>query len=155
VLDEKSSAAHALRAGSAAAGSNVCGICCGCIASHRRLSSNIHHHPILNQSAEKMIPPLSRTAVLSAALVTSVTALNNGLALTPPMGFSSWNVRIIYTSSPLLFVLGLLTHHPFAPPSQAFSSNVTSAKMRNITRILIETGLAAKGYTSLHVDEGW
>lgn len=51
--------------------------------------------------------------------------LNNGLGLTPLMGFSSWN---------------------------AFSSNVSSALMRNITRILVDSGLAAKGYN--HV-RGW
>ncbi len=54
---------------------------------------------------------------------------------------------------PLIIPLAIIPLAPHSP--QAFSSNVTSAKMRNITRILIETGLAAKGYTSLHVDEGW
>ena len=52
----------------------------------------------------------------------------SGLGLTPPMGFSSWN---------------------------AFSSNVTSAHIRNITQLLIDTGLAAKGYVYINVDEGW
>jgi hypothetical protein len=150
----RTTAAHALRAGSAAASSNVW---------HRAtaaslltgVSSNIHPHPIL-QFAEKMIPPLSRAVLAAAITTTSVTALNNGLALTPPMGFSSWNVRptlssLLYSRAGLPLIIPII---PF-PPSQAFSSNVTSAKMRNITRILIETGLAAKGYTSLHVDEGW
>lgn len=42
------------------------------------------------------------------------------------MGFSSWN---------------------------AISSNVTSAFMKNITNLLISTGLASKGYHYINVDE--
>ncbi len=62
---------------------------------------------------------VSRLAAVAASLgAAAVLALDNGLGLVPPRGFSSWN---------------------------AFSSNVTSAKMRNITRIVIESGLAAKG----------
>jgi hypothetical protein len=43
----------------------------------------------------------------------SVQSLNNGLGLTPPMGFSSWN---------------------------AVSSNVTEQFMKNITTLLIKSG---------------
>jgi hypothetical protein len=44
------------------------------------------------------------------------------------MGFSSWN---------------------------AVSSNVTEAYMRNITQLLISSGLAAKGYIYVNIDSGW
>jgi alpha-galactosidase len=63
--------------------------------------------------------PSPALLLLGAAGAPLAAGLNNGLGLTPLMGFSSWN---------------------------AFSSNVSSAVMRNITRILIESGLAAKGY---------
>lgn len=62
---------------------------------------------------------MGRTLLLAAAVAAPLaSALNNGVGLTPPMGFSSW---------------------------LAFSSNVSSAGMRNITNILIQRGLGAKG----------
>jgi hypothetical protein len=57
-------------------------------------------------------------------------ALDNGLAWTPPMGWSSW----------------------YAAPA---GSQVTSAFMRNQTTALVHRGLAAKGYVYVNVDEGW
>merc|ERR1711907_144425 len=56
------------------------------------------------------------------------SGLDNGLGLSPPMGYSSWN---------------------------DCASQITEARIRNVTRHMIETGLAAKGYVHINVDEGW
>jgi len=65
---------------------------------------------------------------LSIFLLHTTHALNNGLGLTPPMGYSSWN---------------------------DCASQVTEERIKNITLHLISTGLAAKGYVHVNVDEGW
>jgi len=54
--------------------------------------------------------------------------LANGVGLRPPMGYSSWN---------------------------DCASEVTEARIRRVARALVNTGLAAKGYTHVNVDEGW
>jgi alpha-galactosidase len=59
-----------------------------------------------------------------------VVPLNNGLGLTPAMGWSSW----------------------YAAPD---GSQVTSAFVRNQTLAMVTRGLAAKGYVYSNVDEGW
>ena len=61
-------------------------------------------------------------------LLSAATALDNGLGLTPPLGYSSWN---------------------------DCASEVTEERIKNVTRHLISTGLAAKGYIHVNVDEGW
>ena len=73
------------------------------------------------------IPKLNALVLLSAAATLAV-ALQNGLARTPPMAYSSWN---------------------------DCSSNVTDARMRFIAEALVSTGLAKAGYAAVHVDEGW
>ena len=65
---------------------------------------------------------------LILAMSSMTFALNNGLGLTPPMGYSSWN---------------------------DCASEVTEERIKNVTRALISTGLAAKGYVHVNVDEGW
>ena len=57
-----------------------------------------------------------------------VFALNNGMGRTPAMGYSSWN---------------------------DCASEVTEERIKNVTRHLIESGLAAKGFVHINVDEGW
>ena len=74
-----------------------------------------------------------RRAIKNAALalpllLSSATALHNGLGLTPPLGYSSWN---------------------------DCASEVTEARIKNVTQNLIVTGLASKGYIHVNVDEGW
>ena len=54
-----------------------------------------------------------------------VHSLNNGVGLTPPMGYSSWN---------------------------DCASEVTEERIKNITTHLISTGLAAKGFVQVNVD---
>lgn len=66
------------------------------------------------------------TSLLS--LLTPVQSLNNGLGLSPQMGWASWN---------------------------DCASQVTSSRIKNATLALINTGLAAKGYEYVNVDEGW
>jgi len=60
--------------------------------------------------------------------MTSTSALNNGLALTPAMGYSSWN---------------------------DCASQITEERVKNITNHMISSGLAAKGYIHINIDEGW
>ena len=55
-------------------------------------------------------------------------ALNNGLARTPPMGFSTWSV---------------------------FRSNVNDSLIRELADAMQSSGLAAAGYEYLLVDDGW
>jgi hypothetical protein len=67
--------------------------------------------------------------VIMFALLLAVSALGlqNGLGITPPMGYSSWN---------------------------DCASEITEARIKNVTTTLISTGLAAKGYVHVNVDEG-
>ena len=67
-------------------------------------------------------------ALRAILLATGCSGLRNGLALTPAMGYSSWN---------------------------DCASEVTEERIKNVTRHLIKTGLAAKGYVHVNVDEGW
>jgi hypothetical protein len=50
------------------------------------------------------------------------------LSLTPPLGWNSWN---------------------------AFGVNVSDAQVRASARILVSSGLAAKGWASVNIDDGW
>lgn len=64
-------------------------------------------------------------AVLSAA---PVSALRDGQALTPPMGWNSWN---------------------------HFHGNLTEAKFKAIADAFVATGLRDAGYRYLVIDDGW
>lgn len=68
------------------------------------------------------------TIIVNIQLLCGVLALNNGVGLTPPMGYSSWN---------------------------DCASNVTAERIKYIVKALTDTGLAAKGYVHINVDEGW
>ena len=65
-------------------------------------------------------------AAAAAALATGVAAINNGLGRTPALGWSSWN---------------------------AVASNITSEYVRAVAAYLVSSGLAARGYTHVNVDE--
>jgi len=56
------------------------------------------------------------------------TAMTAGQAATPPMGWNSWN---------------------------AFHTDVTEAKVLDSAKALVDTGLAAKGYRYVNLDDGW
>ena len=63
---------------------------------------------------------------LLALLITVARAWDNGAALTPPMGFANWNV---------------------------FGCNYTDALFREMADAIVETGLGAKGYEYMLVQE--
>ena len=70
---------------------------------------------------------LSAVSLLSSFVPVAVS-LSNGLALTPPMGWSTWNV---------------------------FECQYTEKDLRDVAHALISTGLADAGYRSLNVDDCW
>ena len=53
---------------------------------------------------------------------------SGGRAQTPPMGWSSWN---------------------------AFLTEIDESKILGVAQALVDTGLAAKGYTYVNIDDGW
>ena len=68
-----------------------------------------------------------RNALGDATRVWTLVA-GEQLALTPPMGWNSWN---------------------------AYGLNVSDALVRNAAQVLIDKGLAAKGWNSINIDVGW
>lgn len=60
-----------------------------------------------------------------AAFVPTCCCLDNGLALTPPMGYNTWN---------------------------AFHEEIDETMIRESAEILISSGLAAAGYTYFNLD---
>ena len=68
---------------------------------------------------------LAAASLLAAG---DVLSLDNGLGLTPPMGYSSWN---------------------------DCGSTVNESWVKRTAAYLIESGLAAKGYVHVNIDEGW
>src|ERR1044071_8959278 len=69
----------------------------------------------------------SATAV-ALTTATPAAALNNGLALTPPMGWNDWN---------------------------AFGCNVSEALVEQTAQYLVSSGLKAAGYTYVNIDDCW
>jgi len=72
-----------------------------------------------------LILPNSPTSAKEAA---GVSALNNGLALTPPMGWNSWN---------------------------RFGCNITDAQVRQMADAMVSSGMAAAGYQYIVIDDCW
>eukprot|EP00884_Botryococcus_braunii_P016368 jgi/Botrbrau1/3414/Bobra.0337s0047.1 len=60
--------------------------------------------------------------------ILNASGLNNGLALTPQMGYNSWNV-----------------YHEF----------IDEAKMREAAELMVTTGLVEAGYKYFIIDDGW
>src|SRR5262245_35897031 len=58
----------------------------------------------------------------------SPPALNNGLALTPPMGWNSWN---------------------------KFGCNVSDTLIRQMADAMVSSGMSAAGYKFVNVDDCW
>lgn len=56
------------------------------------------------------------------------TAVTTGQATTPPMGWNSWN---------------------------AFHTDVTEQKVLDLAKAIVDSGLAAKGYRYINIDDGW
>ena len=66
--------------------------------------------------------------VFLALLLCLSLALDNGVGLTPPMGWNSWN---------------------------HFGCNITESLIRKTADALVTTGLAAKGYVYVNLDDCW
>jgi alpha-galactosidase len=66
-------------------------------------------------------------ALLSICII-SVSSINNGLGMTPPMGWNSWN---------------------------KFSCNIDEDLIKQTALLLKSTGLAAKGYKYVNIDDCW
>jgi alpha-galactosidase len=76
---------------------------------------------------------IAAVLVLYLLLVSSLSnnhilALNNGLALTPPMGWNSWNT---------------------------FPYNPTDALIREIADAMVSSGMKDAGYQYINIDDGW
>lgn len=71
---------------------------------------------------------LMRSAILCVMLVGLALALDNGLGLTPQMGWNSWN---------------------------RFACNISEPLIRKTADLLVQTGLAAKGYKYVNLDDCW
>lgn len=56
------------------------------------------------------------------------SAVTTGQAATPPMGWNSWN---------------------------AFHTDITEAKVLDSAKVIVDSGLAAKGYRYINIDDGW
>lgn len=67
-------------------------------------------------------------ATLVAGPVSNSFALNNGLAKTPPMGWSSWNT---------------------------FYENIDEAKIKGIADVMVSSGMKDAGYIYLNLDDAW
>jgi hypothetical protein len=78
---------------------------------------------ILLVSVALVLPHSSTSAKES----TGVSALNNGLALTPPMGWNSWN---------------------------RFGCNITDAQVRQMADAMVSSGMAAAGYQYISTTAG-
>ena len=90
------------------------------------LNLNLPHEPIPRPPAASMRAfPLF---LVFAASLAPAHGLDNGLELSPAMGYSSWN---------------------------DCASEVTEARIRQVTKNFIDTGLAAKGFVHINIDEGW
>lgn len=61
-------------------------------------------------------------------LAISACALDNGLGKTPPMGWNSWN---------------------------RFRFNINETLIRQTVDLMVNTGLAAKGYKFINLDDCW
>ena len=68
--------------------------------------------------------------VVSATLLWAAVSLSldNGVGLTPPLAWSSWN---------------------------ALRGNISSSVLREMARALVSTGLRDAGYSLLNIDDGW
>jgi len=69
-----------------------------------------------------------RSIALILILILAVNSLDNGLGRTPPMGWNSWN---------------------------HFGCKINETIVKQTADLLVSTGLAAKGYKYLNIDDCW
>ena len=77
-------------------------------------------------------------ALAAVAGSAAVVALNNGLGLTPAMGFSTWNACSSMRDN--------------GPNGWCWN---TEDYMKNVTLYFVSSGLQALGYEYIDIDEGW
>ncbi|KJE91573.1 melibiase [Capsaspora owczarzaki ATCC 30864] len=75
-----------------------------------------------------MRPALAIIACVAALSATTVSALNNGLAKTPPMGWSSWNT---------------------------FECDISETLIHQIADTMVSSGLAKAGFQYINLDDCW
>ena len=106
---------------------------------HHPTFQTFETHSELSLRLGSFRPPIRITAALYsmrsfplflvfAASLALAHGLDNGLELSPAMGYSSWN---------------------------DCASEVTEKRIRQVTKNFIDTGLAAKGFVHINIDEGW
>ena len=61
-------------------------------------------------------------------LIVAAQSLDNGLGITPPMGWNSWN---------------------------HYGCNINESVVKETAELLIKTGLADKGYKYINIDDCW
>ena len=71
---------------------------------------------------------MSLIVFLGACPVSLVSALDNGLARTPPMGWNSWNI---------------------------FHENINENLIKQIADAIVESGMKDAGYIYLNLDDNW
>ncbi len=69
-----------------------------------------------------------KTTTLFLTIICVTLGLDNGLGLTPPMGWNSWN---------------------------KFGCYINETLIKQTADLLVSTGLAAKGYKYLNLDDCW
>lgn len=84
--------------------------------------------PLLALSPLWLIAPAVHAASDALAPTAHWSAYTAGRASTPPMGWSSWN---------------------------AFGTDIDDAKILGSAQRIVDTGLAAKGYRYINIDDGW
>ena len=72
---------------------------------------------------------MARSLVILAALFAPASALDNGLARTPPLGFNTWSA--------------------YGP------AGASAAVLESVADLFVSTGLAAAGYEYVNMDDGW
>src|SRR5690554_7567120 len=76
----------------------------------------------------KLLLIFSLSLVLVFASAFQLKALDNGLALTPPMGWNSWN---------------------------AFHGDIDEVKIREIAEAMVSSGMKDAGYEYVILDDNW
>lgn len=81
-----------------------------------------------NSMMRKVSGIMSLIVFLGACPVSLVSALDNGLARTPPMGWNSWNI---------------------------FHENINENLIKQVADAIVESGMKDAGYIYLNIDDNW
>jgi alpha-galactosidase len=111
-------------AGGGGVGSGLGEICRGCL----QINMSPHFFPPRFEREKRTMPSLVSRAGALCAAVLGVSALDDGLARTPPMTTNSWT---------------------------SFGSGVSAADLLTTGQLLVSTGLRDAGFTTVGSDDGW